>query len=134
MATVVFTGRGSTPGGTHWERAQWEDWAHRHGYSVEGKVRYGTTLLVASRTDTTKAAAARKLGVRVIDYAGFYHLCVDGKPAAPVASVTPEEALERLAKPTKRPQPAVKRAPEPAPEPEPVRSEIEEMPNWGKWG
>lgn len=74
MTTVVFTGRGLTRGGTHLTRDEWAGLARGRGYAVMDKVDWGVNLLVASRTDTTKAQAARRYGTEVVTYAQFESL------------------------------------------------------------
>lgn len=72
MTTVVFTGKGLDPrSGKLRKRDEWGALANAKGYAVTNKVGHGTDFLVASRDDTTKAAAASQLGVRVISYNDF---------------------------------------------------------------
>lgn len=73
MPTVCFTGRGvvsdgTVDGGTFYERANWERWTAAAGWNVLSHVDWGTTYLVASRTNTRKATDARTKGTQVITY------------------------------------------------------------------
>lgn len=49
-------------------RRLYPEWHYDHD------VRFGTTYLVASRTGTSKAHAARRMGVTVLSYADFWRL------------------------------------------------------------
>jgi hypothetical protein len=72
MAGVVFTGKGIDPlTGKLRTRPEWEALAAAKGFYADKKVSYGTDYLVASRTDTTKAEAARQFGTKVITYGEF---------------------------------------------------------------
>lgn len=72
MPSVCFTGRGVAPLGTFVPRDIWEGYARAMGWDIHDKVHYYTSYLVASRTDTTKAVAARARGATIITYAEFY--------------------------------------------------------------
>lgn len=80
--TVVFTGKGIDPATNKLRvRPDWEALARSKGFTPMDKVKSGTTYLVASRDDTTKASAARAYGTQVISYNDFYAMCKGG--AAP---------------------------------------------------
>lgn len=67
MANVVFTGRGYQDG-VHVERATWASQARSYGHHVQDEVDYSTEVLVASRSNTTKARAAQAHNVPVVTY------------------------------------------------------------------
>lgn len=109
---VCFTGKGMISGPTlsgfntskSLSRAEWEQKARDAGHSVTDKAQ-NATLLVASRTDTSKAMNARARGLRVIDYDDFAAMCDRGwtppgmntaSPASPVppVRVTPTKPLD----------------------------------------
>lgn len=72
MSSIVFTGKGNDPRtGKLRTRPEWESLAQAKGYYAQTKVGPGTDILVASRNDTTKAAAARQYGTRVMSYSDF---------------------------------------------------------------
>ena len=72
MSNVVFTGKGMDPlTGKLRIRDEWEALAQAKGFYPQKKVDRNTDYLVASRTDTTKAAAARNFGTQVITYQDF---------------------------------------------------------------
>lgn len=70
MKFVVFTGPAKFNGEVVL-RADLTAAAVKAGYTVRDKVDGTVQLLVASRTDTVKAAHAKKMGVQVIDYQLF---------------------------------------------------------------
>lgn len=72
MARFVFTGRGQGSTGMFVERGALAAELQRRGHDVYDRVEYGVDYLVASRTDTVKARAARDLGVQVITYAEMW--------------------------------------------------------------
>jgi hypothetical protein len=75
MPSVVFTGKGLDPlTGRQRNRPDWEALARAKGFYPEAKVNRHTDYLVASRTDTSKAAAARQFGTKVITYDEFERL------------------------------------------------------------
>lgn len=101
MNTVCFTGRGSNARGDFVERGQLERMAEAAGWRVHNKVVVSTDFLVASRTDTSKAAAARAIGTRVLTYEEFWHMIASGqvsKAFEPPVNTTPidVEAMEQL--------------------------------------
>jgi hypothetical protein len=72
MPNVVFTGKGMDPlTGKLRVRDDWENLAQAKGFYAQKKVDHSTDYLVASRTDTTKAAAAQRCGTKVITYDEF---------------------------------------------------------------
>lgn len=73
MSSICFTGKGMS-GGTLVTRDIWSARAEARGFNIHDKVHPHTDYLVASRSDTTKAAAARRNGTTVISYAQFEQL------------------------------------------------------------
>lgn len=73
MKTFCFTGKGLKHGKLY-ARAYWAADARACGFEIHDKVHSHTDYLVASRSDTTKAAAARANGTTVISYAQFEQL------------------------------------------------------------
>ncbi len=72
MPSVVFTGKGMDPLTSKLRsRGEWEALARAKGFYAQNKVDHSTDYLVASRTDTSKAAAARGYGTKVITYDEF---------------------------------------------------------------
>lgn len=72
MSSIVFTGKGLDPlTGRLRTRDEWTALASAKGFYAQKKVDGSTDYLVASRTDTTKAAAARDYGTQVITYEEF---------------------------------------------------------------
>lgn len=74
MASVVFTGKGLDPlTGKLRVRGDWCALARAKGFHAyeKDKVDRHTDYLVASRTDTSKADAARMFGTQVITYGEF---------------------------------------------------------------
>jgi hypothetical protein len=72
MTTVCFTGAGKRHGTDTFTREEWEGLARQYGFVTLNKVtRFGCDILVASRSDTSKADAARIMGVRVMSYGEF---------------------------------------------------------------
>ena len=69
---VVFTGTAVDSSGMTMTRDEFTKLVEYHGFRVQPKVTGDTRYLVASRLDTTKADAARKLGVEVITYPDFF--------------------------------------------------------------
>ncbi len=101
MNTVCFTGRGSNARGVFVERGQLIQMAEAAGWQVHDKVYQSTDFLVASRTDTSKAAKAAALGTRVLEYSEFWHMIASGqvsKAFEPPVNTTPidYEAMEKL--------------------------------------
>jgi hypothetical protein len=74
MSSICFTGRGNDSRGFFITRDQWERDATARGFTIHDKVYPHTDYLVASRGDTTKAAAAKRNGTTVISYAQFEQL------------------------------------------------------------
>jgi len=75
---VVFTGKGIDPAtGSLRVRGDWCALARSKGFRADpkDKVTPSTVYLVASRDDTSKAAAARAFGTQVISYEQFFALC-----------------------------------------------------------
>lgn len=73
MPSVCFTGRGYNRAGAFIERGVWERQAQQAAFTVVQEVTPSTNYLVASRSDTSKANAARRFGdmgydVRVVTY------------------------------------------------------------------
>lgn len=73
MPSVCFTGRGYNRAGAFIERSVWERQAQQAAFTVVHEVTPSTNYLVASRSDTSKANAARRYGdmgydVRVVTY------------------------------------------------------------------
>ena len=62
---VCFTGAGGKA-----TRAQWAQWATSAGFIATDSVQIAN-ILVASRTNTSKAVTARARGIRVITYGEF---------------------------------------------------------------
>lgn len=94
QGTVVFTGKGIDPCTNKlMTRPNWEALAQAKGYYPESKVRPGTTYLVASRANTTKASAARRHGTKVISYNQFYAMC-KGASAPDTFSAAPPPSLD----------------------------------------
>lgn len=62
---ICFTGSHATP------RAEWIKKAEEKGYTFKGAVTKDLALLVASRSDTTKAKKAAAYGVKVMTYEEF---------------------------------------------------------------
>lgn len=77
--SVCFTGAGTRLSGEKYTRPMWQNLARQFNFDVHDKVDWGTTYLVASRTDTTKAASARTLGTHVITYADFERMVLAGQ-------------------------------------------------------
>lgn len=94
--SVVFTGKGIDPAtGKLRLRDDWCALARAKGFYAhpKDKVDYGTTYLVASRDDTTKAMAAREYGTKVISYNQFYAMC-KGADAPVSFNVSPPPPLD----------------------------------------
>jgi hypothetical protein len=70
---IVFTGRGYR-NGQFVTRDIWERDARQHAFIVQDKVDHWTKYLVASRSDTSKARAAKENGTTVISYEQFDQL------------------------------------------------------------
>ena len=68
---IVFTGAAATKMGAPIVRADLIKHAETMGYVVAKRVKASTKVLVASRTDTIKAEAARRFGVCVLTYGAF---------------------------------------------------------------
>jgi hypothetical protein len=77
MKTFCFTGKGHK-NGKPYDRKWWSADARACGFEIHDKVHPHTDYLVASRSDTTKAAAARANGTTVISYAQFEQLLENG--------------------------------------------------------
>jgi hypothetical protein len=71
MPNVCFTGAGKRHGVGAFTRIQWRALARSRGWTAQDAVDFSTDYLVASRSDTSKARAARDFGVDVISYARF---------------------------------------------------------------
>lgn len=94
--SVVFTGKGIDPGtGKLRVREEWCALARSKGFRADpkDKVQYGTTYLVASRDDTSKAASAKTYGTQVISYNDFYAMC-KGAPAPAAFNTAPPPPLD----------------------------------------
>jgi hypothetical protein len=90
MSSICFTGRGNDSSGNFITRDVWERQANAAGFSVHDKVYPHTDYLVASRSDTSKAAAARRNGTTVLSYAQFEQLMAKGiVQVRPTASDAP---------------------------------------------
>lgn len=77
MKTFCFTGKGHK-NGKPYDRKWWAADAHACGFEIHDKVYPSTDYLVASRSDTTKAEAARRNGTTVISYEQFQQLLDNG--------------------------------------------------------
>jgi hypothetical protein len=87
MSNVVFTGKGLDPHtGKLRTRDEWTALANAKGWHVQPKVGFDTDYLVASRSDTTKAAAARDRGTKVITYEDFNLMIRGAIPVVPSMS------------------------------------------------
>ncbi|CAA2141432.1 hypothetical protein [Hyphomicrobium sp. ghe19] len=75
---VCFTGPAMDGNGKSINRADLIDACHEFDLIVHSSVRTDTELLVASRTDTTKAKNAAKRGVKVIGYPEFINRVLGG--------------------------------------------------------
>lgn len=74
MNTIVFTGA-ATFKGQPVLRKNLIKFAEDRGLTIKTTVTANTTYLVASRTDTVKAKAAKRLGVNVMTYDDFIDMC-----------------------------------------------------------
>jgi BRCT domain type II-containing protein len=87
MSTVVFTGKGLDPlTGKLRTRDEWTALANAKGWDVQDKVTVRTDYLVASRSDTKKAEAARYQGTKVISYKTFEQMIRGAIPVEPSLS------------------------------------------------
>jgi len=76
---VCFTGPAIDSLGNSILRADLIDACKEHELVVHSSVRSDTQVLVASRTDTTKAASAVKRGIKVMGYPEFINRVLGGK-------------------------------------------------------
>jgi hypothetical protein len=98
MSSICFTGAGKRNGKTY-HRTYWAADARACGFEVHDKVYPHTDYLVASRSDTTKAEAARRNGTTVISYDQFEQLMekgfVQARRAAPSAPPADPAVLKK---------------------------------------
>lgn len=76
---VCFTGPAIDGSGNALLRADLVDACRELHHDVHSSVRLDTEILVASRTDTTKAKSAQKRGVKVMGYPEFINRVLGGK-------------------------------------------------------
>lgn len=74
MKNVVLTGTGYREDGVAILRADIIRQAETRDFHVQTSVQASTELLVASRTDTTKARKAQEKGIEVISYQEFFRM------------------------------------------------------------
>lgn len=85
---IAFTGRGGDRQGNFTSRAFLTQVCQERGIIVVPEVDHTVALLVASRTDTSKAREARRMGVPVVVYREFWDLLPAARPETRPSSGT----------------------------------------------